>query len=135
MKYYFNGTFTQVNFSNVLTVFSLFSSPRWAGPFEEGLIGERGLIEGGGGLMYSSKKPAMEVISLNCNKLKISTQYTSYNHIAFISFLSLYYGGGLFERGAYFIFSLKRGLIREGRLICGGGGLNREIKVSKIFKQ
>ena len=61
-------------------------------------------------------------ISLNCNKLKIITQYISYNHISYISFLSLYYGGGgLLERGAYFIFSLKRGgLIREGDLFERG---------------
>ena len=34
-------------------------------------------------------------------------------------------GGGLLERGAYFIFSLRRGLIREGGLFEGGGGIKR----------
>ena len=62
----------------------------------------------------------MEIISLNCNKLNIITQYILYN--------SIYMGqggGGLLKRGAYFIFSLNRRSLREGGLF--ERGLNREI--------
>ena len=57
------------------TVFSLFSP--W------GAYSLQDLLRGGGGywregLIHSSKKTAMEIISLNCNKLKIITQYISY---------------------------------------------------------
>ena len=68
-----------------------------------------------GGLIYSSKKPAMEIISLNCNKLKIITECISYNN-------NIMGGGGLLERGAYFIFSLKRGAYLRG------GGLNKRLQ-------
>ena len=54
------------------------------GGFEEG-----GLIERVG-LIYSSKKPAMEIISLNCNKLKIITQYISYNSNIYINNITTY---------------------------------------------
>ena len=68
----------------------------------------------------------MEIISLNCNKLKIMAEY--------ISFLSLYYGGGvLLERGG--LISLchsKGGLIREGAYLRGGG-LSREITVHQDY--
>ena len=37
------------------------------------------------GLIYSPKKSAMEVISLNCNKLKIITQYISCNNNIYIN--------------------------------------------------
>ena len=111
-----------------------------------GLIGEGGLLERGAylrGCIYLSKKTAMEIMSLYCNKLKIITQYISYNRISYISFLSLYYGGGgLLERGHISFFTQKRGLIREGSFDFftqeGGllergaylrGGLNREITV------
>ena len=51
---------------------------------------ERGLNWGEGGLIYSSKKPAMEIISLNCNKLKIITQYISYNNNIYVSNITTY---------------------------------------------
>ena len=63
--------------------------------------------------------------ALNCNKLKIITQY--------ISFLSLYYGGGgLLERGLISFFHSKRGggLFERGAYLRGG--LNREITVFKL---
>ena len=43
------------------------------GAYSRGSLIERGII-------YSSKKPAMEITSLNCNKLKIITQDVSYNN-------------------------------------------------------
>ena len=46
-----------------------------SGPFDEGLLERGSLIERGAYLFI--QKPAMEIISLNCNKLKIITQYIS----------------------------------------------------------
>ena len=63
------------------------------GLLERGLIGEGGLLERGaywrGGLIYSSKKPAMEIISLNCKKLKIITQYI-YKKLYYIIYIYIY---------------------------------------------
>ena len=59
----------------------------------------------------------MEIIFLNCNKLKIITQYISYNNI---------YGGRLIREGGLISFFtqkeglLERGLIREGAYLRGG---------------
>ena len=50
----------------------------------------------------------MEIISLNCNKLKIITQYIYHITTTFI-------GGGLIS-----FFHLKGGLIREGAYLRGG---------------
>ena len=61
-----------------------------------------------GELTYSSNKPAMEIVSLNCNKLKIITQYVSY--IVYIIFESILWGGGdLLEGGGLFDFFTQKG--------------------------
>ena len=83
-------------------VFSLFSLPGGGlihfSTFREGAIDE------GGGVIYSSKKPAMEIISLNWNKLKIITQYISYNN-------NIYGWRGVLERGLISFFHSREGVI------------------------
>ena len=89
--------------------YSLYLALFISGPFEG-----RGLIERG--LIYSSKKPAIKIISLNCNKLKIITQgiYHIYHFIVYIM------GGGLIREGAYFIFSVKKGGLLQREVFEGG---------------
>ena len=65
------------------------------------------LIERGAYLFI--QKPAMEIISLNCNKLKIITQYISYNHIIYIIFESILWGGGLIRKEGLISFFYAKG--------------------------
>ena len=77
-----------------------------------------------GGLSIHPKNQRWRYISSNCNKLKIIAQYISYNKLFYV-FLTLYYGGGgVIRKGGLFLFSLKRGLIREGAYLREA--LNRE---------
>ena len=73
----------------VRLTYSLCLAPGGRGLFISGpFFGGGGLIERG--LIYSSKKKAMEIISLNCNKLKIITQYISYNNNIYINNITAY---------------------------------------------
>ena len=82
--------------------YSLYLAPRGLihfEPFEGGFWR-------GGGLVYSSKILTMEIISLNCNELKIITQYISYNNMHM-------WGGLIKEEGLFQFFPQKGELIRE----------------------
>ena len=62
----------------------------------------------------------MEIISLNCNKLKIITQYISYNHIIYIIFESILWGGGLIRKEGLISFFYSKGgggLFERGHMI------------------
>ena len=71
-----------------------------------------GVIGGGGGLIQEAylfvQKPAMEIISVNYNKLKIITKHISYNNDTYGGGGSLEKGGLIRERGAYSRGSLIR---------------------------
>ena len=69
------------------------------------------------GLIYLSKKPAMEIVSLNCNKLKIinSIYHIIIYHI--YHFRAYIMEGGLLQRGGLFHFFTQKGSLLERGII------------------